>query len=256
VDWQRGLRYLDDGDVITTGGLLSSVDGTLRVVERLMDSGAAAAAARAVGWRYYSPDTAATLPGSRLAPTDAMLHLLNVGFRASATTVGVVLTDGVGELELAAAFGPYAEVKAARTLAIAAGGGVVRSSHGLTFVPRAGLDAAGRVDRLVVPGAGTAANPAPEVAAAASSAGVSMDYLHERPGFAFDAALRDVARTMDAPTARWTAKILEYPAGELGLAGPGGPWALALSPLSLGLLGLAAAVGTARLVRQARTRRS
>jgi transcriptional regulator GlxA family with amidase domain len=256
VNWQRGLRYIDDGDVITTGGLLSSVDGALRVIERLVDSGAAAAAARAVGWRHYSPGTAATLPRSQLAPTDAMLHLLNTGFRANATNVGVVLTDGIGELELAAAFAPYAEVKAARTLAIAAGGGSIRSSHGLTFVPRAGLDAAGRVDRLVVPGAGAATNSAPEVAATASSAGVPVAYLHEQPGFAFDAGLRDIAGTMDVPTARWTAKILEYPAGELGLSGPGGPWAPVLSLLSLGLLGLAAALGAARLVRQARARRS
>jgi hypothetical protein len=185
-----------------------------------------------------------------------MLHLLNTGFRANATNVGVVLTDGIGELELAAAFAPYAEVKAARTLAIAAGGGSIRSSHGLTFVPRAGLDAAGRVDRLVVPGAGAATNSAPEVAATASSAGVPVAYLHEQPGFAFDAGLRDIAGTMDVPTARWTAKILEYPAGELGLSGPGGPWAPVLSLLSLGLLGLAAALGAARLVRQARARRS
>jgi hypothetical protein len=45
VNWQRGIRYIDDGHVITTGGLLSSVDGTLRVIERLLDAGADASAA-------------------------------------------------------------------------------------------------------------------------------------------------------------------------------------------------------------------
>jgi putative intracellular protease/amidase len=241
VDWQRGVRYLDDGDVITTGGLLSSVDGTLRVVERLVDTGAAAAAAQAVGWRYYSAGTAATLPGSRLAPGDAILHLLNVGFRASETNVGVVLTEGVGEIELAAAFGPYGEVKAARTLAVTAGGDSVRSRHGLTFVPRASLEAADRVDRLLVPGAGPASGIA---------ADIPVVYLHQQPGFAFDPALREVASTMDVPTARWTAKILEYPTGDLGLSGPDGPWTPALQPFLLGLLGLAAALATMRLVRR------
>jgi transcriptional regulator GlxA family with amidase domain len=256
VHWQRGLRYVDEGDVITTGGLLSSIDGTLRVVERLVDADAAAAAAQAVGWRYYSAGTAAVLPESRLGPSEAILHLLNLGFRANATNVGVVLTEGVGELELAAAFDPYAEVKSARTLAIAADDGSIRSRHGLTFVPRADLDAASRVDRLLVPGADAAANPAPEVAAAADRADVPVAYLHGRPGFAFDPALEDMAGTMDAPTARWTAKILEYPTAELGLSGPSGPWAPALSVLALGLLGLATVAGAARLVGQARTRRS
>jgi transcriptional regulator GlxA family with amidase domain len=255
VNWQRGIRYIDDGEVITTGGLLSSLDGTLRVVERLAGADAAAAAAKAVGWRHYSPGTAAALPLSRLTPTNAMLTVLNVGFRANATTVGVVLTDDIDELELAAAFDPYPEARAARILAVAAGGDRVRSRHGLTFIPRADLDAAGRVDRLLVPGADAAASPDPDVAAAARRAGVPVEYLHEQPGFAFDAALRDMARAMDLPTARWAAKILEYPTAGLGLSGPGWPWTLTLRPFLLGLAGLAVAVGIDRLLRLRRNRR-
>ncbi|MEV4179773.1 hypothetical protein, partial [Nonomuraea sp. NPDC049709] len=52
---------------------------------------------------------------------------------------------------------------------------------------------------------------------------------------------REVAHAMDVPTAKWAAKVLEYPAGGLGLSGPGWPWTLALRPLVLGLAGLAAA---------------
>jgi hypothetical protein len=249
VNWQRGIRYIDDGDVITTGGLLSSIDGTLRVIERLGDDDAAAAAAEAVGWRHYSPGRAATLPRSALTPSDAIVHMLNVGYRSSATTIGVVLTDGVSELELAAAFDPYAEVKAARTLAVTAGGESIRSRHGLTFIPRADLNAtAGRVDRLLVPGS---ARLAPDVA----TTGVPVTYLNQQPGFAFDAALREVAFGMDVPTARWAAKILEYPTAGLELSGPGWPWTLILRPLVLGLAGLAVALTAARLVRSARTRR-
>lgn len=248
VHWRRGLRYIDGGDVITTGGLLSSIDGTLRVIERLRGTDAASAAARTVGWRHYSPGRAATLPRSRLAPGDATLHVLNLGFRAPETTIGVVLTDGVGELELAAAFDPYAEIKAARTLAVAEGD-TVRSRHGLTFVPRAGLDAADRVDRLLVPGAEAVAHLDPAVLDAARRAGVPVAYLHEERGFAYDPALREMARTMDVPTARWAAKILEYPAAGLDLSGPRWPWALALRPLALGLAGAAAAVGVVLLRR-------
>lgn len=255
VRWQRGIRYVDNGDVITTGGLLSSVDGALRVVERFVDTDAATAAANAVGWRYYSPGTAAALPRSSLTVDNAVLHLLNVGFRANATTVGVMLTDGVGELELASAFAPYAEGRVARTLAVAAGD-TIRSRHGLTFIARAGLDAAAGVDRLLVPGAAVAADPV--VAAAVRDAGVPAGYLHQQPGFAFDGALREMASNTDVPTAGWAAKILEYSTAELGLTGPSWPWQPTLLPLLLGLVGvggLVAAVGSVRLVRRARTRR-
>ncbi|XVQ14251.1 DJ-1/PfpI family protein [Spirillospora sp. CA-255316] len=256
VRWRKGVRYLDDGNVITTGGLLSSVDGALRVVERLIGTEAAASAARSIGWRHYSPGAAAALPEARLTPGNAIVHTLNVGFRANTTTVGVMLTDGVGELELASAFAPYAEVKAARTLAIAPGGSI-RSRHGLTFVRRTGpAGAEGDVDRLLVPGAAAAAARAPEVAATARRAGVPAEYLHRGPGFAFDPALRDMARTMDNPTARWAGKILEYPTGELDLSGPTWPWTISLRPFFLGAVGLAAVLAALRLVRRARVRRS
>jgi putative intracellular protease/amidase len=256
VRWQRGIRYLDDGNVITTGGLLSSVDGTLRVVERLVGPGAAADAARAVGWRYYSPGGPAPLPGSRLEPVDALTHLLNQGFRASATTLGVVLDDGVDELELAAAFDPYAEVRAARTVAV--GARAIRSRHGLTFVPRAGLDAAvvGQLDRLLVPGAGAAARPDPAVADIDRNGTTPVSYLHTEPGFAFDGALRVMASAADLPTARWTAKILEYPSAGLDLRGPAWPWQLTLYPVALGLAGVAAMVGLVRLVKRVRGARA
>ena len=68
--------------------------------------------------------------------------------------MGVLLTDGVGEIELAAAFRPYTELSyLARPLAVTADGQPIRSWHGLTFAPRADLPTAvAALDRLVVPG--------------------------------------------------------------------------------------------------------
>lgn len=234
VNWQQGSRYVDDGDVITTGGLLSSVDGALRVIERLVGRDAAATAAATVGWRTYLPGAPMPLPVAKLAPENGFTHLLNIGFRANATTLGVVLTDGVGELELAAAFAPYGEVKSARTLAITANGESIRSRHGLTFVPRADMSATTRVNRVLVPGLDAAAHPDPTLPRAV--------YLHQRPGFAFDASLQDMARTMDVPTASWAAKILEYSAAQVGLTGPNAPWGPIQSVLLLALTGAAAAL--------------
>jgi transcriptional regulator GlxA family with amidase domain len=258
VDWRRGVRYVDDGNLISTGGLLSSVDGSLRAIERLLGTDAATAAAKAIGWRYYSPGKAAALAPQKLTAGDALLHTLNVGYRWDAPTLGVVLTDGVGEIELAAAFDSYAEQSlSVRTLAVGTDGTAVRSRHGLTFLPRTGLaDAGTKVDRLVVPGAAAAARSAPDVAAAARRADVPVTYLNARPGFAFDGALRDVAATMDVPTARWAGKILEYPTAALGLSGSGWPWTLILRPLFLGLAGVAAGLGAVWLVRRVRTRRA
>ena len=56
VRWTDGVRYVDDGDVITTAGVLSGIDGALRVVERMVGPAAAGRAARAVHWPDWRLD--------------------------------------------------------------------------------------------------------------------------------------------------------------------------------------------------------
>jgi hypothetical protein len=62
--------------------------------------------------------------------------------------------------------------------------------------------------------------------------GLAPVYLHRQPGFAFDAALGDIAGTRDVATARWVAKTLQYPT-DPQLAGPAWPWTLTLRPILL-----------------------
>lgn len=97
VDWQSGTRYVDDGDIITTGGILSGIDGRLRVVERMLGPARAADTADLIGWRHYRAGGPAPLPPSALAPAD-LIAALNAGFRWPRPTLGVLLTEGVGEL--------------------------------------------------------------------------------------------------------------------------------------------------------------
>lgn len=240
VDWVRGARYVDDGDVVSTAGILSGVDGTLRVVERFLGADAAADAARSIGWRYHHADGPAAMDQAELAPSDSVVAF-NTAFGWDRPRIGVQLTDGVGEIELASVFDTYGQSLAVGTVAV--GDGPVLSRHGLTFVPR--TDSGAGLDRLVVPGT-TEHDPVP---------GVEPEYPHHRPGFAFDAMLEDLARTTDVATAEWTAKVLEYPVDDLALAGPTWPWAETLRPFALALVGVLAALGAFAFVSDRRRRR-
>jgi hypothetical protein len=170
--------------------------------------------------------------------------------------MGVLLTDGVGETELAAAFRPYTELSyLARPLAVTTDGRPVRSRHGLTFLPRAELAAAAPgLDRLLVPGADAARREAAEGLPVPE--GLAPVYLHQQPGFAFDAALGDIARTRDVATARWVAKTLQYPTLQYPtrprLAGPAWPWTLTLRPILLAAATVAAVLGVGFLGRRRR----
>ena len=248
-DWQDGVTYIDDGDLITTAGVLSGVDGALRVIERMVGPAAAEQAAQAVRWPAYSPGGPTPIQRFRPAPTD-LVGLLSAGYRWDRPTMGVLLTDGVTETELASAFRPYTELSyLARPLAVTTDGQPIRSRHGLTFIPRADLTtAAPGLDRLLVPGA--------DAARRAAAGGLAVPerltpvYLHDQPGFAFDGALRDIARTRDVATARWVAKTLQYPTTNPQLSGPAWPWTLTLRPILIAAAAITAVLGIQDLRRR------
>jgi len=225
VRWVPGRRFVDDGDVVSTAGILSGIDGTLHVVERMLGPAVARDAATAIGWRHYGADS----PVHTGPPVPDPAVILNGGFLPDPPTVGVALTDGVGELALAAVFNTQARSLATRALAVSDDGGPVRSRHGLTFLPRAELaGAAPRLDRLIVPGGGPVA-PVP---------GAPQPEYLPQDRFAFDATVADLAATTDVATARWVAKVLELPDDDLALDGPAWPWLPTLVLAALVLVGL------------------
>jgi hypothetical protein len=81
-------------------------------------------------------------------------------------------------------------------------------------------------------------------------------YLHQQPGFAFDGALRDIARTRDVATARWVAKTLQYPRTDLRLSGSAWPWTLTLRPFLIAAAAIAAILTIQLLLRRRRGHRS
>ncbi|WP_206737134.1 DJ-1/PfpI family protein [Agromyces albus] len=237
VEWVRGTRYVDDGAVISTAGVLSGIDGTLHVVERLIGADAAADAAEAIGWRHHHPGGPAPMEQAGLGASDAVVAF-NTAFGWDRPTVGVLLTGGVGEIELASVFDTYGESLAVGTVAV--GAGPVRSRHGLTFIPRS--ETAAGLDRLVVPG--TTEHDA--------VAGPEPEYLHHGRGFPYDGVLQNLARITDVSTAHWAAKVLEYPIDDLALSGPTWPWTETLRFVGLAAGGMLAALAVFALVRRTR----
>ncbi|WP_336210714.1 DJ-1/PfpI family protein [Nonomuraea sp. LPB2021202275-12-8] len=248
VQWSNGQRYVDDGNVITTAGVLSGIDGALRIIERLIDSETAREAAERIHWRHYSPGTAAQIPALALEPADAVVAL-NTSYRPGPTTIGVQLTDGIGEVELASAFVSYTE-HAMVGDTVALGDGPIRSRHGLTFVPRSTVTAAaGDLERLLVPGLDAARRQVMGAAQTTITGGLQPEYLHPDEEFAFNPVIRDIARTYDLQTARWTAKTLEFPLADVKLTGSDWPWEAVLTLIRLMLIGALGTLAVTAVIR-------
>ncbi|MEV6983051.1 DJ-1/PfpI family protein [Sphaerisporangium sp. NPDC051017] len=280
VHWLRGERYVEDGEITTTAGITSGTVGALRLVERLAgaaEAGRIGAELRYPGWTLDGP-TAIT--ANRLVPSD-LPYALNAAFPWLRPTVGVGLSDGVGEIDVAAAFEVYSGVSfSARAIPVGAKE-TVTTRHGVVLVTEPAGEAVPALDRLLIPGtdaagvaggtprageAGGAAGPGtgtggqadPVLARWASGRGL----VPETPGggrraaeFGFDPVLRDLARHADRATARITAKFSEYPIDGLRLEGPAWPWRSTI--LLAAALAASVFVGlTPTLVRRVRSSRA
>ena len=228
VQWVRGQRYVDDGQFVSTAGILSGIDGSLHMIDRLRGRALALHVARMLrydGARFLDDPT---MPQFQVAPRDAIV-ILNAAFGWDRETLGVALYDGMEELPLAAVYDTYAPSFALSSVAPA--GAIITTRHGLHLVARRTSQEWTASGATLLPG------PAND----------------ER--FPFDAALEDVARRQNLPTAEFAAKRLEYRAAP-ALQGRGW-WRVATlyRPLLLGLLGLVLVFGLERLILRRRAPR-
>jgi AraC family transcriptional regulator, transcriptional activator FtrA len=207
VHWQRGVRYVDGGTLLSTAGLTAGVDATLHLLARRRGAELAANVAKAFS---IPPSPFLENPKCRqfeIGPADS-IFLLNSGFRWPKPRLDVWLYDGVGELDLGSAADVYGVSAGYRIHTLSAAASVV-SSHGIQFVPR---------ERVwTVPGV------------------VRRNEVREFP---YTAALKDLARDQDVWTATFAAKRLEIRT-PLRLEGDSWSIRVVLAPLFTGCAALA-----------------
>jgi putative intracellular protease/amidase len=253
TEWVRGLRYVEDGNVLTAAGVTSGISATLHVIRGYVGEEAATALAQKSGYPDQRVGDEPRIPADRLTVSDRALYVLWTAYGWGKPRIGVVLTEGTSEIELASVLDVYpGPVLTANTTTLTPEGprSPVRSEHGLYFLPRSDLDSAPGFDRVFVPGRTVPSVTDPRVHAWAREKGLKLEFIHaDAPAdFPLDATLSDLAKHENASVARFTGRLLEYPIGHLGLAGGGWPFAYLLRPLAVGFLGLALVVLTGRLL--------
>lgn len=177
VRWQRGVRYVDGGTILSTAGLTAGVDATLHLMARRYGSELATKVASAL---HIPPSPFVEnpkCPQFRISLADS-IFLLNAAFRWPKPSMRVWLYDGVGELDLGAMADVYGVSAAYRIHTLSAAGSVV-SKHGIQFVPRERWRAE------------------------------TPFRSEENQRFAYIVAVENLARQQDAWTARFAAKRLE-----------------------------------------------
>jgi AraC family transcriptional regulator, transcriptional activator FtrA len=239
VNWVRGVRYVDEGNIVTSAGITSGIDATLHVLARLKGTAVTRNIASNLHYSDYHFVEAPEIQQYNFQLKDA-IYLLNTGYRWSRRNSGVLLYDQVDEIDLASIFDVYAASSTTNTHTVTTLGQAITSKNGLYLVPRWDFQDASALDRLLIPGeeAIQRAKRSVEDWREKKQKG-EIVYIHSGSArFAFDAPLEDLARQENVPTAEFAAKNLDYRASSVHLEGRGWPLLLILQPLFIGLLGL------------------
>jgi transcriptional regulator GlxA family with amidase domain len=130
--WVRDRRYVQDGRIISTTGVSASIPMSLALVEAIGGRDVALATARrlgAHGWSARHRTAAFTLTPSDYANA---IGALAAFWRRE--TVEAPIENGVDEIGLALRADTWARTFRAKVVTTHAGGGAVRSKHGLVIV--------------------------------------------------------------------------------------------------------------------------
>ena len=187
--WVRDMRYVVDGNVVTSSGISAAMPTSIALVEAIAGTERASALAGELGVADWSPrhDSDAFRPRYGNLRAFAVKLVVNPYLRGK-QLVGVPIADGVDEIALAVTADAYSRTGRSQAVSIAAASNTVTSRNGLVFVADAmgapeGID----VDVVLPPLAATA------------------------PAQAFDAALAGVASRYGRRTAYGVALDFEYP---------------------------------------------
>lgn len=258
VEWVRGVRWVDHGQVITSAGLTSGIDASLRVLTKFAGEDISRRVARELHYPNFHFSVDPVVTPYTVGPADAILPA-NLSFRVPRQQIGLAIYDGVGEMDLTGLYD--AHIASADLHSIAAGSGSVRSAHGLILLPSlvasesepaGSIDALRHLHRLVVPGRNGAEDGTRVVSALRTLApALPAMYVHMEAGqrFGLEPVIEDLARTTDLPTARFALKRLEFRSETIRLEGKAIAWSTLPLALGLGVLGVLVALAVGSVFR-------
>ena len=203
VNWVRGQRYVDDGQVISSAGLLSGLDASLHMITRMQGKELALKVARELNHPTQYLENPA-MPQHPFGLNDAVF-VLRFMTPSSKPPLGVALFDGVDEMALTALYDTYVPWVAGQLVSIAPKGELITTKYGMRLLARSSPETWDSSSKILLP----TPPEDPRRPAWLSSFSV-MPTLAGADQSPFAPALEYVAQHTDKATADFVAKRLEY----------------------------------------------
>lgn len=127
--WIQDVNYTQSGNLYSTGGVSNATNGSLAVIERMLGHAVSIDVAGTINFRSDLREHIST----SLTKTAILEGLKKVFFQKN-KTIGVLLQNGVSEMELGAIFDVYARTMPSAILTIIQGDNSITTKHGLTVL--------------------------------------------------------------------------------------------------------------------------
>lgn len=200
--WVQNTSVTESGNLYSTGGVSNATDGSLKVIQRLFGRETMLEVLKKVN--YPHKDIRQDHISNALTFSSKLSVLNKVLFKEN-KTVGVLLQDGMNEMDLAALFDINARTMPASILGIVAVGNSITTKHGLTIVSTDNINP-GKIDELhVLKQSGVSEKQV------AQFKNADMIYYDDRQGsYIIDVCLRGIKETYGEAFTNFVKLTLDY----------------------------------------------
>jgi AraC family transcriptional regulator, transcriptional activator FtrA len=219
--WREDLRYVHDGNIVSSAGQTAGIDAVLYVISQKLGEPMAAKIAKEIHYPSYH-----FVQNPKVDPFHIDLrfttYVLNYAFHWNKEKTGVLLYNGMEEIALSSIFDTYADTGTTQVLTVSSLHAPIVTKHHLNLVARYQISNAPKLDKMIVSGA-DARSLAAEDIQHWNEQGHAKEllFMHsDSPDrYVFEAPLEDLAKQEDLLTAQHAVKRLEYRANNLKLEG-------------------------------------
>ncbi|CAG7649746.1 hypothetical protein PAESOLCIP111_05940 [Paenibacillus solanacearum] len=219
--WKRDVRYVADGNIVSSAALTSGIDAVLYVISQQLGEPMAENIAKEMNYPSYHFVNDPKIDPYHVDRTE-WIFTLNQALQWSKKSAGVLLYDGMDDGALASIFDTYAASGTTKVYTVSDAKQPIVTKHHLNLVTRYQMSNAPKLDRMFVPGVKAESLAAEHVKQWIEKGNnAAPEFIHSGSAdrFMFDAPLEDLSSQEDVLTAKYGAKRLEYRAADLQFHG-------------------------------------
>ena len=239
--WKEDLRYVQEGNTLTTAGQSAGIDGVLHLIAQQLGEPMAAKISKEINYPSYHFVQNPKVDHPFYMDTKFVTYWLNVGFHWNKKQMGVLLYKDMDEIALSSIFDSYGDTGTTQVLTVSSSDAPITTKHHLNILARHQISNAPKLDKMIIPGGDAKSLAATDVRlwSEKDNAKETLFIHSDSPyRYVFEAPLEDLAKQEDLLTAKHAVKRFEYRANGIHLEGKLFPLETYVNILLAGLLAL------------------